>query len=191
MKKQTYRIEDGQYKELQKKLIDNDMSFQGFVDMCVDKYLAGSYNPKEEKMIRLECKSGEVEEVQQHLEEGIVLFHNSWDYIKDAAIEYGTTELQLEENQVYIQEFNIYDDELVDYDHRRVINVDGKDYIYVNWGEDENSYMELSELEAGTFYGVYAESNRKMYGAWTIGPAFQSKEEAKEWAIDNNYDIID
>ena len=47
MKKQTYRIEDNHYKELQKKLIDNDMSFQGFVDKCVNQYLAGFYDPKD------------------------------------------------------------------------------------------------------------------------------------------------
>ena len=48
-KRPTYRCENKKYKKLRKKLIDDDMSFQGFVDRLVKDYLSGNYNPKEEK----------------------------------------------------------------------------------------------------------------------------------------------
>jgi hypothetical protein len=58
MKKQTYRCEDEKYKKLQKKLIDDEISFQGFVDWCVGQYLKGQINPKEDdKMLNINKES--------------------------------------------------------------------------------------------------------------------------------------
>jgi len=47
-KRPTYRCENKKYKELQKKLIDDDLSYQDFAEWCVDRYLANNINPKGE-----------------------------------------------------------------------------------------------------------------------------------------------
>ena len=41
MKRPTYRCEDEKYTELQHKLLDDNMTYQDFADMCVDQYLKG------------------------------------------------------------------------------------------------------------------------------------------------------
>ena len=80
MKKQTYRIEDNHYKELQKKLIDNDMSFQGFVDQVVEDYLKGIYNPKEEKEMKI-IENGKLLELYNEINDLLIEsgYEVEWD----------------------------------------------------------------------------------------------------------------
>lgn len=73
MKKQTYRCEDDKYKELQKRLIDDDMSFQGFTDWCVSQYLRKNYNPKEEMEMLRVFKSENGQKI--YVENGVVARH--------------------------------------------------------------------------------------------------------------------
>jgi hypothetical protein len=47
-KRPTYRCENKKYKKLQKKLIEDEISYQDFADLCVDRYLANKINPKGE-----------------------------------------------------------------------------------------------------------------------------------------------
>ena len=47
-KRPSYRCENQKYKRLKKKLIEDEMSYQDFADLCVDHYLANNINPKGE-----------------------------------------------------------------------------------------------------------------------------------------------
>ena len=47
-KRPSYRCENKKYKRLKKKLIEDEMSYQDFADLCVDHYLANKINPKGE-----------------------------------------------------------------------------------------------------------------------------------------------
>jgi len=47
-KRPTYRCPEDKYKKLQKKLIDDNLSYQDFAEWCVDRYLANNINPKGE-----------------------------------------------------------------------------------------------------------------------------------------------
>jgi hypothetical protein len=47
LKRITYRCRDDEkYKEFQHKILDDDLSFQEFIDKTVDDYLDDKYNPK-------------------------------------------------------------------------------------------------------------------------------------------------
>ena len=47
-KRPSYRCEKKKYKRLKKKLIEDEMSYQDFADLCVDHYLANKIDPKGE-----------------------------------------------------------------------------------------------------------------------------------------------
>lgn len=120
-----------------------------------------------------------------------VLFDDIFYYVKDAevsnyewgAVHYGNKDLPA------IIQIDISEDPDLHIDTSRIIEYEGKDYIYINWGESENSYIHenLYSCNWGEFWtaGYYNHESKSLY---SFGNIYQSEEEAKQELLNDGED---
>jgi hypothetical protein len=127
-------------------------------------------------------------------EKEMTKFETMWDYVKEADISNYKKDYYFESNpDAVIGQVDVSEDPdlyLGGYDN--TIEVDGKLYKSINWGEDEESYILQSELNKrnwGEFWTVYIQSSKDEHEYHSIGLLFQTREAAASFAEDREYDF--
>ena len=102
-----------------------------------------------EKLFEMKQKMPkETSEIMEYLAElcnmDITLYENLWEYVKDADFtnhEWHTESLLLDDNNLLVTEWDITDDANFTIDDTFTITINGIEYVYVNYLEDDISFI--------------------------------------------------
>jgi hypothetical protein len=104
-----------------------------------------------------------------------VYFHDSaYEYAKDADISH------LRNSEKGINPFDIYEEIVADNgccNNEEIINVEGREYFYIEWGETNELNFLLCRAEENPLFGVFLEETNQL-SYRSSGKVFDSREDA-------------